>query len=223
MKRLLIGAMLLGLVIAVPIPTSAQVGISISLPPPIVFAAPPEVIVIPETYIYVVPEIEEDIFFYSGWWWRPWQGRWYRSRHYDSGWVYYRSVPSFHRRIPSGWRNDYRERRWRGNQWNHERIPYQQLQQNWKGWEKRRYWEKEKTWGVEGLKARSQSRQDNRQIRKEKQQTREDKQQSRQDNRQIRKDKQQTREDKQQSREDNQQIRKEKQQSREDKPGGKPE
>jgi hypothetical protein len=147
----------LGLVIAVPVPTPARVDIVVDLPPPIVFAAPPEVIVIPETYIYVVPEIEEDIFFYDGWWWRPWQGRWYRSRDYSSGWVYYRSVPSFYVRIPSGWRTDYREHRWGGHQWNHQRIPYQQLQHNWRGWQKSRHWEKQQTWGVEGLKSRPQS------------------------------------------------------------------
>ncbi|MGA2527359.1 MAG: hypothetical protein ABSF79_12220, partial [Smithellaceae bacterium] len=63
--------------------------VSIALPPPIVFAAPPELVVIPETNVYAVPDVDVDIFFYSGWWWRPWEGRWYRSRNYNSGWGYY--------------------------------------------------------------------------------------------------------------------------------------
>jgi len=158
MKRLLFGVMLLGLIIVVPLPTPAMGDIAVTLPPLIVFAAPPEVIVIPETYVYVVPEIEEDIFFYNGWWWRLWEGRWYRSRDYSSGWVYYRSVPSFYVLIPSGWRTDYREHRWGGHQWNYQRIPYEQLQHNWRGWQKSRHWEKQETWGVEGLKSRPQSR-----------------------------------------------------------------
>src|SRR5208337_1668 len=158
MKRLLFGVMLLGLIIVVPLPTPAMGDIAVTLPPLIVFAAPPEVIVIPETYVYVVPEIEEDIFFYNGWWWRLWEGRWYRSRDYSSGWVYYRSVPSFYARIPSGWRTDYREHRWGGHEWNYQQIPYQQLQHNWRGWQKSRHWEKQETWGVEGLKSRPQSR-----------------------------------------------------------------
>jgi hypothetical protein len=158
MKRLLLGAMLWGAAIVVPISALAGVDIIVSVPPPIVFAAPPEVVVIPETYVYVVPDLEEDIFFYSGWWWRPWQGRWYRSRDYSSGWVYYRSVPSFYTRVPSGWRTHYREHRWGGHPWNYQRIPHQQLQHNWRGWEKRRHWEKQNTWGVEGLKSRPQSR-----------------------------------------------------------------
>ena len=161
MKKLFFGTLLLALVIVVPIPTMvrADVNVSIALPPPIVFAAPPALIVLPETYIYVVPDVDADIFFYGGWWWRPWEGHWYRSRYYNSGWGYYRSVPSFYAETPSGWRNDYREHRWGGHQWNYQRIPHQQLQQNWSNWEKSRHWEKQQTWGVQGLKPRTRSQQ----------------------------------------------------------------
>ena len=161
MKKLLFGTMVLALALVFPMPTMAgvDVRVSIPLPPLIVFAAPPEVIVIPETNVYVVPDLDEDIFFYTGWWWRPWGGHWYRSRQYNSGWVYYRSVPSFYVSIPSGWRNDYREHRWGGHQWNYQRIPHQQLQQNWSNWGKNRHWEKQNTWGVQGLKPRTQSQQ----------------------------------------------------------------
>ena len=53
MKKLLFGTMLFGLVSVVPIPTMAAVDINvnIALPPPIAFAAPPQLIVIPETYV----------------------------------------------------------------------------------------------------------------------------------------------------------------------------
>jgi len=165
MKKLLLEAILLALVIAGPIPAMAGVdaGSSISLPPPIVFASPPELVVIPETYVYAVPDVDADIFFYGGWWWRPWEGRWYRSQNYNSGWGYYRNVPSFYGRIPSGWRNDYREHRWRGHQWNYQRIPHAQVQQNWRGWEKNKYWEKQNTWGVQGLKPNA-PRQQNRDV-----------------------------------------------------------
>jgi hypothetical protein len=169
MKKLLFGTILLALVLVFPIPTMARVavGISISLPPPIVFAAPPVLIVLPETYVYAVPDLDVDIFFYNGWWWRPWEGRWYRSRNYNSGWGYYRYVPSFYRGIPSGWRNDYREHRWRGHQWNYQRIPHQQVQRNWRNWEKSRHWEKQSTWGVQGLKPRTRSPQPSREVKPE--------------------------------------------------------
>jgi hypothetical protein len=161
MKKLFFGTVLLALIIVVPFPTMARVAVnvSISLPPPIVFAAPPALIVLPETYVYVVPDVDVDIFFYNGWWWRPWEGRWYRSRHYDSGWARYGSVPSFYRGIPSGWRNDYRERRWGGRQWDYQPIPHEQVQRNWGTWEKSRHWEKQNTWGVQGLQPRSRSSQ----------------------------------------------------------------
>ena len=161
MKRLLFRTILLSLVLVFPVPTMAgvDVGVSISLPPLIVFATPPEMVVIPETYVYVVPDSDVDIFFYDGWWWRPWEGRWYRSRHYGSGWVHYQRVPSFYRRIPSGWRNDYRDHRWGGHQWNHQRIPHQQVERNWSNWKKSNHWEKQQTWGVQGLKPRTRSQQ----------------------------------------------------------------
>ena len=44
-----------------------DVGVSISLPPLIVFASPPELIVIPKTYVYVAPGIDVDLFFWNGW------------------------------------------------------------------------------------------------------------------------------------------------------------
>ncbi len=161
MKKLLLGTILLALVLVLPIPTMAgvDVNVNISLPPPIVFAAPPEMVVLPQTNIYVVPDVDADIFFWGGWWWRPWEGRWYRSHYYNSGWGYYQSVPSFYGGIPSGWRNDYREHRWGGHPWNYQRIPQQQVQRNWKGWESSKHWEKQNNWGVQGLKPQTQAQQ----------------------------------------------------------------
>ncbi len=162
MKKILFGTIFLALIMAVPVPTMAMgrvdVGVSIPLPPPIGFAGPPEMVVLPETYIYVVPDSDVDIFFYGGWWWRPWNGRWYRSHYYNSGWGYYQGTPSFYISVPSGWRNDYRQRRWGGHQWNYQRIPHQHVQQNWQGWEKNKHWEKQNTWGVKGLKPQTQTR-----------------------------------------------------------------
>jgi len=124
-------------------PAAAQVSvhIGIPLPPPIVFSAPPDVVVLPETEVYVVPDASEDIFFSAGWWWRPWGGRWYRSRSYDRGWSHYGGVPSFYRGVPRGWRDDYRGHRWGGGPWNHESIHPDDLQRNWRGWHETRHWE----------------------------------------------------------------------------------
>lgn len=153
MKKLIFKISLLILMVFAPASVMAgvTVHVDIPLPPPIIFPVSPVPIVIPETNIYVVPDIQDDIFFYGGWWWRPWEGRWYRSHHYDRGWVYYRGMPSFHRHVPPGWRDNYRDRQWKGHPWQHQRIPPQELQRNWRGWERNKYWERHNTWGVQGL------------------------------------------------------------------------
>ncbi|OPY66201.1 MAG: hypothetical protein A4E62_02535 [Syntrophorhabdus sp. PtaU1.Bin002] len=176
MKRLLFGTMLLALVVAVPVSTMAQVGVSISvgLPPPIVFAEPPEVVVLPDTYyVYAVPGIDIDLFFWNGWWWRPWNGRWYRSRYYDHGWAYYRYVPSFYYDVDPGWRGYYRDHDWHGHHWYHERLSHQRLQRNWQRWHNDRYWDRQQTWGVQGYQPRpKQERQELRYQRKQEYQRR---------------------------------------------------
>lgn len=152
MRKLMIGTLFLLVAVFVPSPARSQIGVSLDvnvpLPPPIVFPAPPELVVIPETNVYVAPDVEADIYFSQGWWWRPWQGRWYRSRHHDSGWAYYRSAPPpFYRRVPPGWRNDYRDHRWQGREWNHERVRHGEMERNWRGWERDKHWQQR---GVQG-------------------------------------------------------------------------
>lgn len=161
MKRLLLGTLLLAWGLVFPIQTMAGtvINIGISPPPAVRFAAPPQLIVLPETYIYAIPDTDADIFFSNGWWWRQWEGRWYRSNNYNSDWKNYQSVPSFYKEIPSDWRNDYKEHRWRGHQWNIRQVSHQQVQQHWKDWERSGYWEKQQTWGVQDLQPRMRSKQ----------------------------------------------------------------
>ena len=133
MKKLLFKTMLLALAISVPIPTIAQVSvhIGIPLPPPIVISAPPQVILLPHTGVYVAPDLAVDLFFFDGWWWRSWEGRWYRSQNYRSGWAYYHGVPAFHGRVPPRWRDDYRAHRWNGHEFHYQRLSHPELQQIW--------------------------------------------------------------------------------------------
>ena len=102
MKKVFPGTMLSTLMLIFPLPTMARVDIdiNISLPPPVRFVEPPELVVLPGTYVYAVPDVDVDIFFYDGWWWRSWDRHWYRSREYSSGWVYYENVPTFYREVP---------------------------------------------------------------------------------------------------------------------------
>lgn len=159
MKKVIFKILFFTLVIFAPVSAMAQVSVhvNIPLPPPIFFPAPPDVVVIPETHVYAVPDIQEDIFFYAGWWWRPWQGRWYRSRYYDRRWSYYHRPPAFHRHIPPGWRNYYRSHRWKGYEWKQQRIPQREMQRNWQGWKQNKHWEQNR-WGVQMHQKRNPKR-----------------------------------------------------------------
>ena len=153
MKKLFLGTLLLALMYSFPFPAMAElnvnIGFSIPLPPAIHFHEPPRLVVLPDTYIYVVPNVDVDIFFSNGWWWRPYQGRWYRSHDYNSGWSYHRQPPSFYNGVNRHWRDDYKKHQWNGHQWNPERRDHREVQKNWKHWEKDRHWEKNNNWGVQ--------------------------------------------------------------------------
>ncbi len=158
MKKSFFATMFLGLLVVAPVPTMARVdvNVNVTLPPPIVFGAPPEVIALPDTSdVYAVPGIDANLFFWNGWWWRLWDGRWYRSHYYDRGWRYYKSVPSFYFDVDPDWRTYYRDHDWGGHRWNYQRIPEQRLKQDWKTWQNGGHWKKE-TWGVQGYQARAQ-------------------------------------------------------------------
>ncbi|WP_306547659.1 hypothetical protein [Desulfobulbus sp.] len=170
MKKICFALMLLTSVVILPHSIRAEVNVSIgfALPAPVVFDAPPEMIVLPDTNnVYVAPDSDFDLFFWNGWWWRPWEGRWYRSHSYNRGWTYYRKVPSFYYDVDPGWRGYYRDRNWSGNRWEYERIPNQRLHNNWKKWQTNHYWQKNKTWGVENHQPRPQ--QQTQEIRRQRQ------------------------------------------------------
>jgi hypothetical protein len=112
----------------------------IPLPPPIPFLAPPELVVLPDTDVYVAPDYDQDIYFYGGWWWRPWGSRWYRSLSYDSGWEFYHGVPGWYGGVHPRWRDDYRNHTWGGQRWDYRPVPYGDVRTNWKGWQSSGYW-----------------------------------------------------------------------------------
>jgi hypothetical protein len=114
---------------------NVSVGINIPPPPPLMIPAPPPMFVIPRTYVYFAPDVDVDVFFYQGYWYRPHQGRWYRSRAYNGKWVYLSpksvpraliNVPPDFRHVPPG----------------HRHLPYGDVKKNWRSWEKQKYWER---------------------------------------------------------------------------------
>ena len=115
-----------------------RVNIGVNLPR-LVFPAPPPVVVIPGTYAYYCPDAEADIYFYHGYWYRPYEEHWYRSGSYNGPWAYIASPPTVFLHLPPDYRRVTIE---------HRRIPYGDLHRNWRPWERGRYWEKH-GWGRE--------------------------------------------------------------------------
>jgi hypothetical protein len=130
---------LIGLPVGSAAGVSVNVGISVPLPP-FRFQAPPPMVVIPGTYIYAVPDVDVEILFYQGYWYRPNEGHWYRSKSYNGPWAYLDSrrvprtffdlPPGYHRRISP----------------EHERISYRHFNTNWGRWERERHWERDERW-----------------------------------------------------------------------------
>lgn len=117
----------------------AEVHVNINIgPPPIVVAEPPELVLVPRSQVYFVPQPEIDVFFYNGDWWSPRGDRWYRARAYNGPWgvVNKRYVPAPVYRVPKDYRVVYEKE---------QRIPYGQWKKQWKHQEKeeRKYDKKE--------------------------------------------------------------------------------
>ncbi len=148
MRITLFAAMVLFLAIPIsavavpPQPPAPNVTAAVPLPPPIIFTAPPEVIVLPEVEVYLVPSVPQQLFFYNGYWWRPWKGGWYRSHYYDRDWSVYSGVPFWYDKVPYTWRENYRTRLWGGHPWNYHPIQYNDLQRNWRAWHNTHHWNK---------------------------------------------------------------------------------
>lgn len=92
-------------------------------------------VVIPGTYVYYYDGDDDDIFFYGGYWWKPWRNGWYRSGHHSGPWVTIAvvQVPQAVIRLPNGWKMTLRH---------DDRIPYEDVRDNSRKWERDRYWEK---------------------------------------------------------------------------------
>jgi len=109
----------------------AEVHVNINIgPPPIVVAEPPEVVFIPGSQVYFVPNPEIDVFFYNGYWWSPRGDRWYRAKAYNGPWgvVNKRYVPAPVYRVPKDYRVVYEKER---------HIPYGQWKKQGKRQDKK--------------------------------------------------------------------------------------
>ncbi|HEY2774234.1 MAG TPA: hypothetical protein VGK20_09305 [Candidatus Binatia bacterium] len=123
-----------------------SIGIGIPAPPVLTFSAAPEFVALPGTGVYVVPDYDQDVYFVDGWYWRPWEGHWYRSHYYDRDWISYGGgTPYFYRNIPHDWRTEYSSHTWHGRPWNYERVAHDQVEHNWSAWKREGRWNENRT------------------------------------------------------------------------------
>jgi hypothetical protein len=128
-----IGALFVICSIVIPVAGNAEVNVNITVPlPSLVIPAPPALVVIPGSYVYYPPDVNVDIFFFHGRWYRPYRGGWYFAAGYNGPWRAIRPerVPRAVIGIGPGFRGVSR----------YERLPYDQVNRNWRTWERDRRW-----------------------------------------------------------------------------------
>jgi hypothetical protein len=109
--------------------------------PRLVFASAPELVALPGSWIYAVPEHDGEVFFVEGLWWRRHEDRWYRSHYHDRDWRSFDGTPYFAREIPENWKTLVLASRWRNREWQFERISHLDVQRNWLSWKSERHWD----------------------------------------------------------------------------------
>jgi len=132
------GLALAALLLGVPVPSSGQVQVSIGIS----FPEPPPLVVV-QPGIRLVPELDEEVFFVSGFYWVRRGDIWYRTADWHGGWQPVRRgwVPPGLMRLPPGrYRYYYRDDdgRWRP----HEAGEYHAWRER-HSYDERRAWWKE--------------------------------------------------------------------------------
>ncbi len=103
---------------------------TISSPSVVTIPAEPDVIVIPGSDVYYIPDIEANIVFYDGNWYRFYEGHWYLSASLSGPWVYIEDPPVVIATLPP---------RYYGK----HRIHFRELKERWREWKREHRWEHE--------------------------------------------------------------------------------
>ena len=81
--------LLLATAVAIPLTAQAQVSVNINVgPPPIIFPAPPRVVVVPQTPVYYAPDTTYNVFFYQGRYWSFHEGAWFLASSHAGPWAF---------------------------------------------------------------------------------------------------------------------------------------
>ena len=104
-------------------------------PPPLQFAAPPEIVVVPsgQTYVYMIPNMF-GVYFFGGFWYRYYNGYWFRAVVYDAPWVpiAVTVIPRFIIGVPPEYPYFLPPR--------YHRIHYHEFYGHWRDWDRGRHW-----------------------------------------------------------------------------------
>ncbi len=115
-----------------------SIGVNVQIPllPQIVLPAPPSLVVVPGTNVYVAPDVQGDFVFYQGLWWRPYEGYWYSAPSYRGPWEYVdpEEVPRSVYDLPPNFRSTYRQ---------YHRLNHQEVERNWRRWEREHHWDRD--------------------------------------------------------------------------------
>ncbi|MFA5928975.1 MAG: hypothetical protein WC838_06735 [Candidatus Margulisiibacteriota bacterium] len=92
----------------------AEIDINIKIgSPPVIVAGSPALVLIPQTGIYFVPGIVQNIFFYNEYWWTLKGDRWTWAKQYIGPWeaVQRKNVPAYLFKVPKNYREIYKKER----------------------------------------------------------------------------------------------------------------
>ena len=89
MKKTIGLGLLLATLLATPVLATAQVHVSINVPPPpVIFHAPPRVVAVPRTPVYYVPDTSYNVFVYDNHYYSFHDGAWFLANSHGGPWVF---------------------------------------------------------------------------------------------------------------------------------------
>ena len=87
-KTVIVGFLIAGAVLCA-LPAAAEVNVNVSIgPPPVIFAAPPRVVAIPQTPVYYAPDTSYNVFVYGGRYFSFHEGNWFMAPSHGGPWAF---------------------------------------------------------------------------------------------------------------------------------------
>jgi hypothetical protein len=87
-KTLMVALAVVGAVLSTA-PGEAQVSMNVNIgPPPVIFAAPPRVVVVPQTAVYYAPDTSYNVFLYEGRYYSFHNGAWFLATSHGGPWAF---------------------------------------------------------------------------------------------------------------------------------------